>query len=88
MIADQEARWRRHLVQLRPQEAVGTWIPQVGEIAGDHDALGVRVQCFDLFEAAPQALQGIDALRPISAWLDEVEIGQPDQLLHAGALSR
>ena len=79
VIADQKAKRHRRLLQLRTQEAVRARIAQLDEVAGDHDALSVRVKRFDLFEAAPQALQGIDALRPIPAWLDEVEIGKPDQ---------
>ena len=70
VIADQDASRRRHLLQLRPQETVGARIPQLDEVAGDDDALRIRVKRFDLFEAGPQARQGIDALRPIPAWLE------------------
>ena len=53
VIADQKAKRRRHLIQFCTQEAVGAWIPQLDEVARDHDALGVRVKRSDLFEAAP-----------------------------------
>jgi hypothetical protein len=88
VIADQEAKGRRHLFQFRTQDAVGARIVQLDEVARDHDALRVRMKRFHLVEAVPQARQGIDALRPIPAWLDKVQIGQPDQLAHAGVLSR
>lgn len=43
----------------------------------------VAIGTLDFVEADPQACRWINVLWPILARLDKVQIGQPDQLLHA-----
>lgn len=85
VVAHQEVVRHRHPLQFRTQDAVGTRIPQLDEVAGDHDALRVRMKHSDFVEADPQTCQWINALRPFPTGLDKVEIGQPNQFLHVPA---